>query len=636
MTGLSLIGPRDEIHQVARKLLSKENFEPAPIEVMLGNRPVRSRVKVFRENPYDAPLEKIKRLWFSAGIELPSGMKGEKAPNISIEEAAKFADQLDMKMSEWDAWAEQVRDERAGVQALIMVAEAIAEKGMEFERLRRARELCFSVGPLLAENWERFQEVCKTAPIFVFPLIQGDKRVVVLALYSRNYLGEAKQIFDAVHFQEYQIEHFGGDFRSLQEMRDRFLTLDRARRDYQHAPTRYIEENRTVVERHYFAVSAMQRIYELGQLRGEIAGMMVITGWIPTSSLDDVKAMAEASGSNILLLSEPGEAFVRRGNKIPTLLKNTPFARYFQEIVRLYSLPSYGEYDPTPIVAVSFCLFFGMMFGDVGHGLALSAGAWLLYKRRILPAVYERILIIAGFSSAIFGLLYGSVFGDESVIHALWLSPMEDVNTLIAISVFIGAMFLTLGSCLRLLSYYRRQEWGQFFFSIEGVAGLLFYWLAGLLLVLNFINGTSIWITLLQWLVGIALFTLLTTFFLSNVFSKKLFGHAEEGGMVHVFTILDALISFISNTASFVRLAAFAMNHAGLSMATFMIYDMVHSTPGGRFTSLLVLLLGNLLIIGLEGLIVFIQTLRLEYYEFFSKFLTGGGRPFAPVAWKRR
>jgi V/A-type H+-transporting ATPase subunit I len=439
-----------------------------------------------------------------------------------------------------------------------------------------------------------------------------------------------------VHFQEYQIEHFGGNFRSLQEMRDRFLVLDRARRDYQNAPARYIEENRAEAERNYFAVSAMQRIYELGQLRGEIAGMLAITGWIPTPAFEDVKAMVSASGPNVLLLSEPGESFVKRGNKIPTLLKNGPFVRYFQEIVRLYSLPSYGEYDPTPIVAVSFCLFFGMMFGDVGHGLALSAGAWLLNKKGILPVVYERILIIAGFSSAMFGFLYGSVFGEEGILPALWLSPMEDVNTLIAVSVLIGAMFLTLGSCLRLLSYYRRREWGPFFFSVEGVAGLIFYWLAGLLLVINFVNGTSVWITMLQWVLGAALFALLATFFLSNVLSKKLFGHAEEGGMVHVFTIFDALISFISNTASFVRLAAFAMNHAGLSMATFMIYDMVHGAPGGRFTSLLVLLLGNLLIIGLEGLIVFIQTLRLEYYEFFSKFLTGGGKPFSPIVWKSR
>jgi hypothetical protein len=127
MTGLSLIGPRDEIHQVARKLLSKENFEPAPLDVMLENRPVRSRVKIFRENPYDAPLEKLKRLWISAGLELPDGAKGEKAPNISIEEAEKFAGQIDMKMSEWDAWAEQVRDERAGPMASIKDEDAVED-----------------------------------------------------------------------------------------------------------------------------------------------------------------------------------------------------------------------------------------------------------------------------------------------------------------------------------------------------------------------------------------------------------------------------------------------------------------------------------------------------------------------------
>ncbi|NLK19248.1 MAG: ATPase, partial [Synergistaceae bacterium] len=122
----------------------------------------------------------------------------------------------------------------------------------------------------------------------------------------------------------------------------------------------------------------------------------------------------------------------------------------------------------------------------------------------------------------------------------------------------------------------------------------------------------------------------------SSVLDRLIFGPGEkgEGGVVHTFSVFHALLSFLSNTASFVRLAAFALNHAGLSAAVFMLSDMVRNLPGGVVFRAAVLLAGNIIIVGLEGLIVFIQTLRLEYYEFFSKFYQGGGRPFSPVTWE--
>ena len=104
---------------------------------------------------------------------------------------------------------------------------------------------------------------------------------------------------------------------------------------------------------------------------------------------------------------------------------------------------------------------------------------------------------------------------------------------------------------------------------------------------------------------------------------------------MNMFEILHSLMSFLSNTASFVRLAAFALNHVGLSIAVIMLSDMVHKLPGGIVMKGLILVLGNVVIVCLEGLIVFIQTLRLEYYEFFGKFYKGGGSTFKPVGWKK-
>ena len=98
-----------------------------------------------------------------------------------------------------------------------------------------------------------------------------------------------------------------------------------------------------------------------------------------------------------------------------------------------------------------------------------------------------------------------------------------------------------------------------------------------------------------------------------------------------VVEVLDTVISSISNTATFIRLAAFALSHAGLFMATFSVADAVSHTAGGTIGAVLVIVLGNVVIIALEGLIVSIQSIRLEYYEFFSKFYSGGGEEYRPL-----
>jgi len=95
--------------------------------------------------------------------------------------------------------------------------------------------------------------------------------------------------------------------------------------------------------------------------------------------------------------------------------------------------------------------------------------------------------------------------------------------------------------------------------------------------------------------------------------------------------VFEALLSYFANTVSFVRLGAYAMSHAALLVAAFMIAaDVKHFSPGGTLLSVLVIILGNLVALVLEGIVASVQALRLEYYEFFGKFFSGGGQPFKP------
>ena len=295
----------------------------------------------------------------------------------------------------------------------------------------------------------------------------------------------------------------------------------------------------------------------------------------------------------------------------------------------MYSIPSYGEIDPSPIVAISFILFFGFMFGDVGHGLMIYLASLFMVKSGKMKRSFGFVLKSSAISSMVFGLLYGSVFGLENIIKPLWLSPMHDTNRLIIVAIAIGVFMISLGLFLNMIKQYRDRDYGRLLFDGQGLAGLLLYW--SIIAMAAFkMSGTIISPTTSNFLkITILLMIVLMVFrdFLAKTFLKQE-GEKESTALL-VFEILHSLLSFVSNTASFVRLAAFALNHVGLSVAVLMLSEMVQNLPGGIVMKGIIFIAGNILIVGLEGLIVFIQTLRLQYYEFFSKFLVAEAFPLS-------
>ena len=379
----------------------------------------------------------------------------------------------------------------------------------------------------------------------------------------------------------------------------------------------------------------MQRVYDVCKGRGEVSGMFLLSGWIPADTLAGIYKTIEEEAPMTTVMVEDTKDITYSGIRVPTMLKNNPMFRAFQDIVAMYSLPSYGEIDPSPIVAISFVLFFGFMFGDIGHGLMIFLGAMFLVKNGMMKKSFGQVIKSAAVSSMVFGALYGSIFGVEDIIPALWLSPMHDTNRLLIIAICLGVFMISLGLILNMIQQYRNRDFGRLLFDGQGMAGLFLYWTMAALAAI-YMTGTEIsdFAANMMW-AGIGLMMFLMVF--RDILARYLLRQKGESESVvlNVFEIMHNLMSFVSNTASFVRLAAFALNHVGLSMAVIMLSEMVHSLPGGIVMKGLILVLGNIVIVCLEGLIVFIQTLRLEYYEFFGKFYKGGGSAFKPVGWNK-
>lgn len=352
-----------------------------------------------------------------------------------------------------------------------------------------------------------------------------------------------------------------------------------------------------------------------------------IVGWMPASMLEKVQPVIDQD-PNVIIIVDPVENLTAQP---PTKLKNNWLFRPFEPLIAMYGLPAYDEVDPTALVAILYCLMVGFMFGDVGQGLVFFlAGLVLLKKKSALGGVFTG----GGLVSIVFGFLYGSVFSLEHVIPPLFMNPMEDanVNTMLIIGIALGVVFLLLGMVLNIINGIKSREIGRTLFDRNGVAGLIFYGVIVVSAVTLLLNG-KLWASMgvLALCVGIPFLVIFFQHPLTNLLQKKPAMPDGVGGFLTetIFEMVDMLLSFASNTISFVRLSAFAINHVGLSMAFLILSEMVSGAG-----SVAVMVLGNVVILVLEGMIVGIQGLRLVYYELFSRFYKGSGKAYEPIGSK--
>ena len=348
-----------------------------------------------------------------------------------------------------------------------------------------------------------------------------------------------------------------------------------------------------------------------------------IVGWMPEEDLVKFKDILNPNGQIVIIDEDVGV----RDITPPTKVKNNMLYRPFRLFVDMYGVPAYNEFDPTFFLALVYTLMFGMMFGDVGHGVVLMIVGTIIYlwKRSKLGVIIAE----SGFMSTIFGFLYGSVFGSENILNPIWMRPMNNINNILIFTVGMGCVLIITAILLNIFNKIRNKDWGTMLFDTNGIVGLLFY-LSILFIAINiFVPLQEISVNAVIIITIISLILLLLSEPLANLVNRKKELIHDSVGMFLTessFELLEKVITFLTNTISFVRIGAFALNHAGM-MAV--VYIFANMTRGA--TSIIVLILGNVLVIGMEGLIVGIQSLRLGFYELFSRFYKGDGKEFISI-----
>lgn len=356
---------------------------------------------------------------------------------------------------------------------------------------------------------------------------------------------------------------------------------------------------------------------------------MFMTGWMDAREKAKLIEIMQAICGGKFIVSEQKDA------DAPVRLRNVRLFRPFELLVKTMGMPSGNELDPTPLTAITYVMMFGLMFGDLGQGIILMLCGLILKrfgqkKSREELVQAGGILLACGGSAAVCGLLYGSVFSSEHLLPALWFHPTEEIMRLFFMTIMMGVVFIIIGFCLNIINSFLNADYTEALLEKRGLSILVLY-AAMIVFALNY-QRTGQFPTL--WAISVFIFLPLIFFSLRGLLGAVFFGkqkpHSVSEYIIEtIMEMVEIALGLFANTISFIRVGAFALSHAGLSIVTYTLAGMADPTLKSA-GAVIIIIFGNIFIIGFEGLICGIQSMRLEYYEFFSKFFKGDGVVFSP------
>ena len=362
--------------------------------------------------------------------------------------------------------------------------------------------------------------------------------------------------------------------------------------------------------------------------------VIFIEGWVLKKDLDELKNTLYKKFKELeIVFSDPEE-----GEDIPVALKNNKFVEPFESVTALYGIPKYREYDPTPLFAPFYFIFFGMSLSDAGYGLiiaALSYFALLKFKFEGTIKKFFELFFLGGISTFIMGAIMGSWMGDalnflpKNILFiktylidtVALLDPIKNPMPLLLISLSLGVIQIYTGFIIKFMANIKENkikaglmDQGSWLLLISGI--LLF-------VVASAINSFAEFKVITKYIIWAGLFSIIITQGRSN----KSIILKVAGGVLRLYD----LIGYFSDILSYSRLFALGLSTAVLAVVVNNFVMLFKDIPiVGIIVAALVFILGHLFNLVISGMGAFIHSTRLQYVEFFTKFYEGGGTPFKP------
>ena len=627
---INITGDNEYLNDVLLKFVDLDYFHPEPATKFVDS--VHGLTTLVEENPIVEVLNHFKEVVSDMELDVPE--KEMRSPDYDLDEIKAYIDDihkryLDGAIVQKDL--ETVIQENKDAMIQVRNIESI---DLNLDDLFECKYIKIRFGRLPLDSVEKLQYY-RNRPFVFKSFSQDDTYSWCVYLTTEKYEGDVDNIFSSLYFERIRIPEFvhGTPERAKETLQEE---IDNDYKQLQHVNEVLAKLKDECRERFAEIKGELDFLNHTYEARKYVVGLgerFSITGFIVEDDVDKLKRTFEDL-KEVEIEVRPAHSDKRLAP--PTKLKNGWFARPFSMFVEMYGTPEYEAIDPTPIVAVTYTLLFGMMFGDVGQGLVLILVGYLAYKYKGMQLGDVGVRI--GISSTIFGFIYGSVFGNETLLNPVYQTvfglsekPIEVMTSefipiLLVLSVGIGAFLIIFSMCVNIFLQIKNKNMGELFFSQNGVAGLVFYTSLVGGLAYTLLSGNNLFTIPF---VLVCLILPLVLIFMKEPFTNKLENKAmyPEGFgafcIESIFELLEVCLSYITNTISYLRVGGFVLSHAGMMMAVTLIMGMVGSAGG-----LLVGIFGNILVMCLEGMIVGIQVLRLEFYEMFSRYFNGNGVAF--------
>nr|WP_296011715.1 V-type ATPase 116kDa subunit family protein [uncultured Blautia sp.] len=633
MKFLSITGPKTDIDRVVNEYLSKYEIHLENALTQLTE--VRHLSPYIQINPYKELLSKVNE--FAGMLKNPQEIP---VRDISLEEIQPLVQSLDEKLSKINKRCEELKEQKTALQEDMKKMFPFLSLPEDVDKLIHYRFVQVRFGRIPMEYYGKFKEyVYDNLDTMFYPCYQDD---YVWGLYFVLWtkMEQVDAVFSSMHFERIYLKkdyYHGTPQKIYSEFEAHLENLNREYEKCQEKMQRLLEGDASLILSAQVVLNALSTNFDVRKVAACVKEhqetFYILCGWMTQK---DAAAFTKEIENDTKLFCIIEDDKNKISSTPPTKLKNPKLFKPFEMYVKMYGLPDYHEIDPTIFVALTYSFIFGAMFGDVGQGLLLVIGGFLLYKIKHMNLA--AIIGIAGIFSTFFGFMFGSIFGFEDVIDAVWLRPVEamtlvpglgNMNTVFVVAIVFGMFLILITMVFHIINAVHSRDLENTWFDQNAVCGLVFY---GMLTAsaLLFLTGHALpAAVVLGIMFGVPLLLIMFKEPITRVLTKK--GPAIEGSKAmflvqSFFELFEIMLSFLSNTLSFVRIGAFAVSHAAMMGVVLMLAG---AEDGGSI-NWLIIVLGNLFVCAMEGLIVGIQVLRLEYYEMFSRFYKGSGKEFQP------
>lgn len=585
------------------------------------------------ENPYVVSLKQLNDISVQLGIKLKSmdysDIKTDNMKKITsyITNVYKHVKLLNEKKQE--------ADKRLAIHERTMYqVDHLQGLNADFQQIFHCEHIKVRLGKLPVDSFNKLSYY-DDKPFFFTHFSEEKEFYWGMYFVPVAFQDEIDEIFGELYFERTHIPDFvHGD--SAEASKELHKMVEEDRKYIDECRKKLDEYSEQEFEKLCKVFSLLKSLHDNFDLRNKAAivnDKFYIVGFIPHSESDAfMKSFEKIEDVSVVL--QPAD--VNGKLSPPVKLKNNKFTQPFSMFVEMYGLPSYNGINPTTFVAVTYTLLFGIMFGDVGQGLVLSIAGALLWKFK--KFTLGPILVRVGVSGAFFGLLYGSVFGYEELLDPVYeaigitflpFKIMHNVTTILVGAIALGVLIMIISILINIVVGIKNHKLEEALFGNNGIAGLIFF--------------SAILIGAVGTFLGAKLFTPayvviliimpLVAMFLREPLSYWVKGkkYVMEDGITdfiasNFFEVFEFLLGYATNTLSFVRIGGFVLSHASMMLVVMALAEQVSASAVP-----IVIVLGNIFVMGIEGLLVGIQTLRLEFYEIFSRFYSGDGKPFVPV-----